>query len=399
MLIKNIGQMIKDQVPLKYKFFEGNTIYGKIISLDEGKGAIKLYDGTIIPAIFTSENGIEKEKFTKFIIQNFDGNNIILKAIIPEDKTHQDGSLNRLLKDLNIPLKEGKEILMSLIKFNLPITQENILSIYKNITFINNISSMSEENIMDFLNKHLGKNVGKDSREFAIAKEIFSKLQNISVDFLSFFLENDIPENIDNMIKGQNLLNEKLLLNNILDVLKHLEGQNIENKSLLSLELLIDKIKNSPDSYLKLPSEVLRTLIDNIDILKHLYNNYSIYAFDFNNTSNLLKNNIIIKNRYKNCNAIDTNDIKAFISVETSKIGLVECYLYKKNMDLSASFSVNEKYIPLFKKNLKLLEEGLLRKGYGIVGLSIEKVKAPSNLLVLSDFFSDTIFKELDVTV
>jgi hypothetical protein len=399
MFIKNVGQIIKDQVPLKYRLFEGNSIYGKIISLDEGKGAIKLYDGTIIPAIFVSENEIEKEKFTKFVIENYDGHNITLKATTRDERVLQEGSINTILKSLNIPLKEGTEILMSLIKFNLPVTSENILSIYKNLSFINNLGNMTEENILDFLQNHLGNNISKEGPEFAIAKELFSKLQNINVDFLSFFLENDMPQDINNIIKGQNFLNENFLLNNILDILKQFGGHDFENKSLISFEQIINKIKNSPDSYSKLPIETIKTLIDSIDILKHIYNNYNIYVFNFYENSNLFKNNIVIKNRYKHCNSIDPNDIKVYISIETSKIGFIEGYLHKINKDLFISLSVNEEYITLFKKNLKLLEKSLTEKGYGVISLSLEKLKTPSNLLDLSYFFNDTIFKELDVKV
>jgi hypothetical protein len=74
MYIKNVGELFKEQIPIKLKLFQGNTIYGKIISLEDGKGAIKLYDGTILPAIFINDNSCRlyscEQSLFFFVIQH-----------------------------------------------------------------------------------------------------------------------------------------------------------------------------------------------------------------------------------------------------------------------------------------------------------------------------------------
>jgi hypothetical protein len=399
MYVKSISQIVKEQIPVKLRLFEGSSVYGKIISLENGKGAIKLYDGTIIPAIFISDHNLEKDKFTKFVVQSFDGDNLILRVLPGNEDNLSEESLNSIIRKLNIPYEEGKEIILSLIKFNLPAKDENIFSIYKNLSFLNSLKNYSEEDILKFLQKYISKDINSDSREFAIAKEIISKLQNINVDFLSFFIENDIPQNLDNFIKVKNFIDEKQFLNKIIDSFYNGSPIDKNHQKLISLDDIIQKLKSSPKILSSVSHEELRKNLESIDILKYLYNNYNLYAFNLYDGGNVLRNNIIIKNRYKGSKKINPDDVKVYISVDTPNVGAVEGYIYKRYNELTISLSVEKKYLSLFKKHINTLKDSLDTKGYNVLNISVNELLAKSNIINLSNFFGDSMFKELDVKV
>lgn len=530
MYIKNIGSILKENIPLRLKLSEGSIVGGKIISLQNNEGIIKLYDGTIIPAIFISENMLEKEKYIRFKVEGFDDKKILIKALTLDENEIREDSLEEISKKLNISLEKGRDIVMSLVKFNLPAKDESILSIYKNISFLNTLKDMSDEDILAFLEKYIGKEITKDSSEFLSAKELITKLSTIDIDFLTFLTENEIPKDISSMLKTQNIIEDGFFINRainelnsvlnskgdkinilkqVLDILKNepekmqliteqfskdvLENtdmafvdalkempdedmlsfmgkyigkevnsessdfstfkelikqlsklnnglssneiQNnitngtteaLNNKKFIKDDILLDKIfetlkpvlglkdekkeiytlkqamdvlKNFPEK-VQLPNQqFLKSVLDNFDILKNIYNNYNIYAFNALQNGSLFKNSIIVKHKYKNSKHIDVNDVKVFITIETPHLGVVENYLYKRNNDIMITIKVEDKFISLFKDNIKLLKTSLKSKGFNPLNISIERLKSKNDIIGLSSFFNEYILKELDVMV
>jgi hypothetical protein len=599
MYVKNISQLLKEQLPLKLRLSEGSSIYGKIISQDGKNGLIKLYDGTIIPAIFISENKLLNDRFIKFVIEQFNDEALVLKVIDDTMNPQGEDSINALIKKLNIPREEGTKIINSLIRFNLSATDENVMTIYKNITFLEKLGKMADDDILNFLHTYIEGDFTPESKEFSIAKEMFSKLLKIDTDFLSFLVENEIPFNIENILKSSDFIENKFSINNMINSLKNLlEMDNKESpigtftdtiKELISkpevlpiiheylednlypggeksnvaqeafaklsnvnvdyLSLLIERelpaiLEGSPDAYnfvkdkdlinnliselknllatnkeelftssfkdiikdlsekpefllrnyidgklasdgedfhlveeafskslklntdyissllkSKVPSilsslpngsdlvkniadtdkiisalksiiegekrdlsmfslnntikeimdkpetlhllsnEILNKFSDNMEILRHLCNNYNIYFFNTYNNHNMFKNNIIIKNKYKPNTSIDPDDVKVFITVDTPNTGTVEAYLYKKGASLTISIKTENKHISLFRKSVEKLNDTLVNKGYDIINISVESINPQTNMVSLSNFFNDTIFKELDVKV
>lgn len=414
MYIKNIDQLFKEQIPIKFRLSEGSSIYGKIISQEGKYGLIKLYDGTIIPSIFLSENKLVNDKYIKFLIDQIDQEGLILKVIDDSTDFQGEDSINALINKLNIPREEGTKIINSLIRFNLPATDENIMKIYKNISFLESLGKMKDNDILSFLHNYLKGDITSESKEFSTAKEIFTKLLKIDRDFLSFLIENDIPYNIENMLNSSNFLDDKFSINNIINTLKNLlEAGNDNTHPVLFNDLVnvkkdlptvsfnctIKEILDKPEVLNLLPNGILSSFNNDLDILKYLSNNYNIYFFNSYSNDKIFKNNIIIKHKYKSSSNIDPDDVKVFITVETPNIGIVESYLYKKGKNLTLSFKTEEKYIDLFKKNIEVLNKLLKDKGYEVINISVGCVNPKTNLVSLSNFFNDTIFRELDVRV
>lgn len=399
MYIKNISSLLKENNILKANLLKGNIIKGTILSLENGRGIIKLYDGTIIPAIFISENKLELKKGIKFKIIDFDEENIILSALSDNEEKNFEGSIEQIVKRLNIPSKQGRNIIESLIKFNLPASDDNILSIYKNISFIDSITNMSAEDILSFLANHCSIKAGKDSKEFLIAKNSFESLSKIDTDFLCFLMENDIIENPENILKAQKYIKDGFFLNKLIETIEKIFNLKVEKSKILSLKQLVEIVSKSPEKLEKQASEFITDTIDKIDIFKRVVNNYNIYSFNTFWKENILKNSIIIKRKYKNSKYINPDDVKLFIAIETPKLGLVESYVYKRNSNMFISFKVNKRHLSLFKSHTQILKKSLEGKGINLLNISIEALEEKSDIIGLSSFFNDYFLKELDVLV
>jgi hypothetical protein len=252
MYVNNVSQIIKANAPLSTKLNTGSVISGKILDLENGKGTLKLYDGTIIPAIFISENDIEKEKQLKFVVQSFDGENFTLKVMDENDDAKNQKSFFSIIRDLNIPFDEGKKIILDLIRFNLPATNDNINLIYKNLSFLDKLQKMDDGEIINFLSQALGMDITEDSKEFQFTKELFQNLKSIDRSFLAFMLENDMPHSLDNIAKAQDFMSNKFFLNSFIDNIKNI-------MSSVSLE-----DESSINKYVKLLNESSSASTDNV---------------------------------------------------------------------------------------------------------------------------------------
>lgn len=247
MYVKSIHQFIKEQTPLKTRLSEGSSIYGKIISQDGKSGLIKLYDGTIIPTIFLSENKLVNDRFLKFIIEQFDSSGLYLRLIDDGKELQGEDSIISLITKLNIPKEEGTRIINSLIRFNLPATDENIMKIYKSINFIDNLGKMEDRDILSFLGSNIEGDFTTDSREFGIARDILSKLSKVDSDFLSLLIENDIPFNVEGMLKTSNFLKNSFNMNNIMNAMKNLQNPDTNTEVLNSREGVIGELINNQE--------------------------------------------------------------------------------------------------------------------------------------------------------
>lgn len=505
MYIKNISQLMLGDLPIKLKIAEGNILLGKILFNEDLKGAIKLFDGTIIPAIFLSENDIEQNEFIKFKVLSFKDGLATLSKVEDNIKLSST-SMDEIISKLSIPQDKGQSIISSLIKFNLPATDENILTIYKNLKFIEKASDMPDSDILNFVNERLPFRVGMESKEFESAKNLFNLIKNIDVDFISFLIENNIPVNLDTVIFSNELLKDNFILNNLINLLSNKShdttnqevvltsvnpnpdlnenetetisqsspllisnsgnSDGAESESILKssstlnsfvsnnnyeptlesqgsistpiiINSIIDKlIKKIPelkeifienatkkfskdnihiedfkkiagdllsssmkDSNSDFQPENLRRFVEGFKVTNNILDNYSILNFNSHLWNNTFKNSIIIKNKYKKSNYVDKDNLKAFITVESPHIGVVEGYLHKTDNNLVVLIKTQNKFYNLFKKHIDELENSLNSKGYSSVNISIEKLEVQNNLVSLTSFFNDYGFQELDVKV
>ena len=334
---------------------------------------------------FLKENNIPPTlnnilKVNDFIKNPFVLNNFIkdVESNIPKDLTN----LNKIILNDKSNLDEIKSIIKNNTGYDVDKTtlQKTLLNVTENKELAFKLTTCNEN---DFLRlcKEIVKNplLTEKSPEFVILKEFASGNLNKVIN-----------------IKQENLnLLEKLLLNAL--NLSQSSKDNTEAK-LSSINSTLNNIKDFPDASAKLPFNILNSVMENVDINKYVYNNYSILNFNFKLDDNLYKNKIIIKNKHSK-EYIDINDVKLYISVENEKIGLVEGCISKNFKTININLNVNKNYINDFIKTTDILKNKLSNIGYSDCNIKIEEFKNQLDILSLSSFFNDDNYFDLDVKV
>ncbi|MEF9934046.1 MAG: hypothetical protein RR789_02085 [Clostridium sp.] len=300
-----------------------------------------------------------------------------------------------------------------------------LMSSLKNINLLINLNS-KDESTMDTLIKSLSNNLGITPEKSSLINVSIALKENPTLT--NMLLNSDISNkdllNLTQKIMKNPMLTEfsdeftilkevnKGALQDILSV-KYTRTDKLENliiKSLTgfigskepisgnvqNLSNAINILKDNPDIMSKLSNGSFLPLSENLDINKMLSLNYTMLNFNFLDKQNLYKNNIIIKNKHS-AKYIDINDVKLYISVESTNLGLIEGYVSKKFNDISINLKANDNAIKPIKNKLFRLENKLKDMGYTIINISIDPSKESSDILSLSSFFSDRTYTDLDV--
>ncbi|SHE64438.1 flagellar hook-length control protein FliK [Caloramator proteoclasticus] len=386
MKIEALEKLLNNYSNNNKKLYEGSTINAKIIALEDNKGAIKLYDGTIIPAIFVSEDIKKGNQFLKFKIEKVEENQVIVRLIGDSKEKPSYSNLKSISDNLSIPFNKVEEIVNSLIKFNLPATDENVLTLFNSLKSLEALKTLKDEDIKNIFKNFLNLEISEEDLSFV--KIQIQALKNIDIDFLTFLLENKIDISIKNLLNTKKVLNGNDFINFIIQKL----NQNHSLNKVYTLENIFEEILKN--------TEVLKNnadFIEKFDIINLLSKNYNFYFFNTSVNDNVYKNSIIIKNKYKNKRVIDINDVKLYIKVDTENIGTIENYIHKHNDNIIINIKCDKKYIDYIKANLKILKESLNQIGLNLINSSVEEIKTPHKDII--NFFNDFIINELDVKV
>lgn len=405
MYLKNIENSlftIKNNSKIIFK----DTITGRIITLADGSDVIKLLNGSTIPVKLLFDRSLLEDKFSKFLLMGVDNNTLLLK-LFKDNKDSPNKSIISILRSLNISEDDGEKIIMSLLKFNLPAKDEYILRLYNNLKHLNDIKNMTDDDILLLLNKNSQKEITQMDKEFIVAKEIFSNLKSIDVDFLTFLIANDLSEDVNTILKTQNLIKDNFLFNNIIEEIMKFNNYRIdtekpnENKNTIFFKDIL-KLLSSATSNLKM--NILKTehsikLFENLPIFKNINENYFFLNFNTYLDNIQYKSNIVVKRRFKNTNYIDTNNLKAYVSISSEKLGLIEGFIIKHYKDLRITLNCNKKFVSLLKDNSKSLIASLKSKGFENINLSFEPIVYHIGITKFEDCNNTGIIKELDVKI
>ncbi|GFR36015.1 hypothetical protein [Thermobrachium celere] len=252
------------------RLYEGSIISAKIIALEEGKGAIKLYDGTVIPAIFISKDIDKKDQFLKFKIEKIEDNTVILRAIEKNQVEREYSNIKQISDKLSIPIKDAEEIIKSLIKFSLPATDENIMFIYNSSKAVDSIKRLTEEDIKSLLNNLFKIDISNE--QLNEIKQYLKEINDIDTDFLTFMLENKLKLSLQNLIGAKHFLNESKFINEIIQSINKLNDGKLTKIFTLE-DISRELLKNS--DILKTSNE----FIEKFDIIRLLNKNYNFYFF------------------------------------------------------------------------------------------------------------------------
>lgn len=249
--VYNVGSK---KLSSKLTFEVGEKFAGRVMRISQNKGefTIKLLDGWQFMAQLDENLTPEQlEGLLKFQVLGFQDGKLKLKLVRQEDKatSEENNPLNALIKSQGLA-KEEFETLKQLVKFNIPLTKENI-SKYSSIFNFNEKIKVDEKEADNFISNYISsKSIPIDSEQ---SKNIREKLQSFFKEFKTMkaediltFIENDIDLTESNIkafnriFKGEESI-EKIILK------APVEGSSIE-KNIDSDEIVKLNVKNTEDS-------------------------------------------------------------------------------------------------------------------------------------------------------
>lgn len=194
----------------KLTFEVGEKFSGRIISKGEGNEVtVKLADGWQFSA--TIDGNIESEKNIPLQLQveGYEEGKLKLKIIKKEVGTNNSSndSLSEVIDKEGLG-KDDVDILKKMVKYNMPLTRENITFV-KSLLQFNTKINIDNSEIDNFILKYIdSKGISGESEQgkqiINTLKEFFINFKNMKPEEILFFLENNIKltsENIESFKK------------------------------------------------------------------------------------------------------------------------------------------------------------------------------------------------------
>lgn len=278
----------------KLSFDIGERFLARIINIDgeTNEAILKLLDGWQFSAQIKEPIDFTPEGLVKFVVEGYDKGKILLQ-LIGEENEKGEQSLIDILEERGVNVKkEDYNILKKMIKYNMPLTKENISKMKTLIDFQSKINESPDEE-EQFIAKYLNnKNISLNSEEGQdiknILKGFFKEFKKLKVDEIFTLVENKIElteENIksfNNINKGSMTIYEEILDgSNILDELengiasKEIETKDINNEnntsnSSANLEESSNTNSNKSNAYNSKAYTNDNSTIDGKEILRRL---------------------------------------------------------------------------------------------------------------------------------
>lgn len=236
------------RISSKLTFDSGEKFSGKIIKKDDkNEVTIKLIDGWEFSAqidgdIEGLENGLQR-----FQVEGFVDGKLKLKVIAKNIKGDElaQGEFNDIISSSGLS-KEDVVLLKSMLKFDIPLTKENIREIKGLIQFLDKIQANPKE-IDEFISKYLmGKGIPQNSEEGIkinnVLKEFLGEFKTLSYEDILLFIENDMEFNKENIKGYNNLFKGK---ENLIKVLDNISNSIPELNDFSKKNMLENNLKQS----------------------------------------------------------------------------------------------------------------------------------------------------------
>lgn len=220
----------------KLSFDIGDVFMAKIIDKnDSGQMVeIKTADGWKFQARLDKPLEQLPDGLVRFQVQGMENGVLTLRLSEKPDsnsrKIEQD--IENILKELNIDFtKDDLSLFMKMIKFNMPLTKENIAEIKSLIDFQGKIKENGEEE-QSFIQKYLSKNnIDPDSEEGqnaeATLKDFFTALKSLSHEDILTLRENGIELTKDNIDSFKRIMdNNNVIYDDVKELSSSIEKQS-----------------------------------------------------------------------------------------------------------------------------------------------------------------------------
>ena len=303
-----------------YQFKKGDTLKGRVIKQDsqDNKVTIKLTNGMEIDAELQGEVEL-KGGVLKFEVAELKDNTLFLKLSGNNTEVIKEEAGNEGIDEImNFILKEGlkKEdynMLKAMVKYNIPLTRENITTVKSVMEFSSKMNNNPEE-IKSFINTYLNsRDIVVNSREgLQVAQklyEFFKAFSKADLQEVLLFLENNIEFTKENLDSFNKLFNSENTMEKVIDAVNEEIGKVIAIEEELLSENTVEQslkqitLKNG-DEYTgkgkgtEVGKTIMATLVKesskshsiNDNIVKDIIKNHSITDDDAKEIIKLMKN-------------------------------------------------------------------------------------------------------------
>ncbi|WMM26717.1 hypothetical protein RBU61_08560 [Tissierella sp. MB52-C2] len=231
-----IQSLLLNNIILKNKedmFKEGNILEGKIVDILGKNIIIDIKNYGTFEANLETDLNIKLDDEVSFLVKSSDDNKVQLKPLVQEElisyksiHKKENDSIIKLLKGLNIKeTKESIEIVKSLMKYNIPITEKNLNYCIKTLDKLYQLSNLKEDDKVILLNStNLNESLAEDN-DISVEKMDIKSFLIIDKD--EFKEYRDISQQIKNFMGNES----KVLMENQpkLSIIKGTEESIINN--------------------------------------------------------------------------------------------------------------------------------------------------------------------------
>ena len=303
-----------------YDFKQGDTLKGIVVKHDaeSNEVTIKLTNGMEIEAEIQGDVEL-KGGILKFEVTEFKDNTLFLKLSDNKADVIQGEASKKITDEImNFIIKEGlkKEdynMLKAMVKYNIPLTRENITTVKSVLEFSGKMNNNPQE-IKSFINTYLNsRDIVVNSREgLQIAQklyEFFKAFSKADLQEVLLFLENNIEFTKENLDSFNKLFNNENTMEKVIDAVNEEIGKAIAIEDELLSENTVEQslkqitLKNG-DEYTgkgkgtEVGKTIMATLVKesskshsiNDNIVKDIIKNHSITDDDAKEIIKLMKN-------------------------------------------------------------------------------------------------------------
>ena len=303
-----------------YDFKQGDTLKGIVVKHDaeSNEVTIKLTNGMEIEAEIQGDVEL-KGGILKFEVTEFKDNTLFLKLSDNKADVIQGEASKKITDEImNFIIKEGlkKEdynMLKAMVKYNIPLTRENITTVKSVLEFSGKMNN-NPQGIKSFINTYLNsRDIVVNSREgLQIAQklyEFFKAFSKADLQEVLLFLENNIEFTKENLDSFNKLFNSENTMEKVIDAVNEEIGKAIAIEEELLSENTVEQslkqitLKNG-DEYTgkgkgtEVGKTIMATLVKesskshsiNDNIVKDIIKNHSITDDDAKEIIKLMKN-------------------------------------------------------------------------------------------------------------
>ena len=334
-----------------YDFKQGDTLKGIVVKHDaeSNEVTIKLTNGMEIEAEIQGDVEL-KGGILKFEVTEFKDNTLFLKLSDNKADVIQGEASKKITDEImNFIIKEGlkKEdynMLKAMVKYNIPLTRENITTVKSVLEFSGKMNN-NPQKIKSFINTYLNsRDIVVNSREgLQVAQklyEFFKAFSKADLQEVLLFLENNIEFTKENLDSFNKLFNSENTMEKVIDAVNEEIGKAIAIEEELLSENTVEQslkqitLKNG-DEYTgkgkgtEVGKTIMATLVKesskshsiNDNIVKESSKSHSI---NDNIVKDIIKNHSITDDDAKEIIKLMKNDSNYVMSKETLKENILK---------------------------------------------------------------------------